>query len=468
MSKTEQKTVRHRLFEPVDIGILVYFRIIFGAIMLWQVFRFFQTDSISKHYIEPTFHFTYYGFDWVQPWPGDGMYVHFVVLAILSVCIILGFKYRITTALFFVGFTYLFLLEETRYQNHFYLIILISFLMIFVPANRKLSIDAWRNHKIKSDDAPAWSLWILRFQLGVVYFYGGLAKLNWDWLNGDPMRIWLAQRTGIPLIGGFLTEEWMVFFFAYGALLLDLFAVPFLLWRRTRLFAFGILVAFHVLNSQLFSIGIFPWFMIFATVLFFDPSWRRFNIWKRSKEPSPRHRQHITNLTKNQKIILALLLIFVLVQLSVPLRHFAYPGNVAWTLEGNYFSWHMMLNDRIPMGSQFYSTDPATGKTWGTGSQFYATDPATGKTWKVQTSEDLDLFQWYIMFLQPDLILEYSHYLADRLNQEEGYEDIEIRVVSMISLNGREFQLNIDPTVNLAEQPQTLLPKTWILPLKEK
>jgi len=331
LSETELKTVWRRLFEPIDIAILVYFRIVFGVIMLWALLGYFELDWITSKFIEPTFHFTYYGFDWVQPWPGDGMYLHFVVLTILSVCIILGFKYRITTAIFFVGFTYVFLLEQSDYLNHNYLLILISFLMIFLPANRELSIDAWRKPKIKSDDAPAWSLWILRFQLGVVYFYGGIAKLNWDWLNGEPLRIWLSEQTSFPLIGEFFTEEWMVFLLVYSALLLDLFAVPFLLWRRTRFFAFGIIVAFNVLNSQLFSIGIFPWFMIFAAFLFFDPSWPRFDIWKRSKEPSPRYRQHITNLTKNQKIILALLLIFVVVQLSVPLRHFFYPGNEAWT-----------------------------------------------------------------------------------------------------------------------------------------
>jgi len=450
LSETELKTVWRRLFGSVDIAILVYFRIVFGGIMLWGVLRFFQYDGISRRFIEPTFHFSYYGFDWVQPWPGDGMYLHFVVLAIVSVCIILGFKYRIATALFFVGFTYVFLLEQGDYLNHYYLVIIISFLMIFVPANRELSIDAWRNPKIKSDDAPAWSLWILRFQLSVVYFYGGLAKLNWDWLNGEPMRIWMSEKTSFPLIGGFFTEEWMVFFFVYSALLLDLLAVPFLLWRRTRFFAFGIIVAFHVLNSQLFGIGIFPWFMIFATFLFFDPCWPRFDIWKRSKEPSPRHRQHITNLTKNQKIILTLVLIFVIVQLAVPLRHFAYPGNEAWTKEGHYFSWHMKLHDKL-------------SETVG----FYATNPATGKTWKVP-HEDLTTRQYNKLSGSPERILEYSHYLADKLNQEEGIEDIEIRVETTLSLNGRDFQLFIDPTVNLAEQPQTLLPKTWIVPLHEK
>jgi len=452
MPKTELKTVWSRLFEPVDIAILVYFRIVFGAIMLLEVFRYFSYDWIAKYWIEPTFHFTYYGFDWIRPWPGDGMYVHFVVLGILSVCIILGFKYRITTALFFVGFAYIFLLDQTTYLNHFYLILLISFLMIFVPAHHRLSIDAWRNHKKKqSDYAPAWALWILRFQIGVVYFYGGIAKLNYDWLNGEPIRMWLASRPDLPLIGSFVREEWLVFLFAYGALLLDLLAVPFLLWHRTRLYVFGIIVVFHVLNSQLFSIGIFPWFMIFAALLFFNPSWPRFNRWKHSKEThkSSHHNGTFTNLTKNQKVIIALLLIFIVVQLSVPLRHFSYPGSVHWTEEGHILSWHMKLRDKGTETIVFYATDPTTGKTWG-----------------IDPLDDLNKKQVSEMSAEPSMILQYSHYLADKLRQE-GYEDIEIRVESMVSLNGREPQLLIDPTINLVAEPQTLLPKTWILPLKE-
>jgi len=147
MTNFQQKIFRNRFFEPIDVAILVYFRIIFGAIMLWEVLRYFYYDWIWDYWIDPSFNFTYYGFSWIQPFPGDGMYYHFVILGILSVCIAVGFKYRIVTSLFFLGFAYIFLLEQARYLNHFYLIFLISFLMIFVPAHRSLSIDAWLNRK---------------------------------------------------------------------------------------------------------------------------------------------------------------------------------------------------------------------------------------------------------------------------------------------------------------------------------
>ena len=267
--------VRHWLQSPVDIAILAYFRVAFGAIMLWEMWRYASYGWISRYWIEPSFNFTYLGFEWVRPWPGIGMYVHFGVMAVLTLFIMLGLWYRLSSVLFLLGFSYIFLLEQAQYLNHFYLICLIAFIMIFLPAHRAWALDAWRRPDGRSDWMPNWSLWLLRFQIGVPYFFGGVAKLNGDWLRAQPIESWLAARTDFPLIGQFFTEKWMVFGFAYGGLLLDLLVVPFLLWRKTRPFAFAVAVLFHLTNARLFSIGIFPWFMIAATAVFFHPGWPR-------------------------------------------------------------------------------------------------------------------------------------------------------------------------------------------------
>ena len=474
-----------RLFAPVDIASLAYFHIVFGAIMLWEVWRYFSHDWISRYWIDPSFYVTYYGFDWVKPWAGDGMYLHFYALGVLAICIMIGFQYRISTTLFFLGFTYVFLLDESRYLNHFYLVTLISMLMIVIPAHRALSIDALLRPKIRSDTAPAWALWLLQAEIGIVYFYGGLAKLNADWLlRGEPMRMWLAARTDFPLVGSLFTEEWMVFLFAYGALLIDLLAAPMLLWRRTRYFAFFVVTLFHVMNSKLFGIGIFPWFMIAASLLFFPPEWPRqvLNFIRRviiqssrihhlvkmiqgRRLPSdagadlrrdPKYKNHrrgvavgTVRLRKGQKIIVVLLITFLVLQLSIPLRHQFYPGVVHWTEEGHNFAWHMKLRDKDTRMIEFYATDPGSGKTW-------AIDPL----------DDLTSRQLRKMSTRPGMILLYSHHIADELRLE-GYDEIEIRVKVMVSLNGREPQLLIDPNADLAAQPRTMLPAPWILPLKD-
>src|SRR5687768_18502558 len=79
------------LFKPVDISFLVFFRILFGGIMLWEVYRYFTYGWISRYFVEPAVTFPYYGFSWVQHWPGRGMYIHFFVIGLAADCVSLGF-----------------------------------------------------------------------------------------------------------------------------------------------------------------------------------------------------------------------------------------------------------------------------------------------------------------------------------------------------------------------------------------
>ena len=141
--------------------------------MAWQVCHYFYHGWVRQFWIEPHFLFKYYGFSWVRPWPGNGLYIHVAILGVLALFIAMGFLYRLSTTLFFIGWTYLFLLDEGLWRNHPYLISLFSFLLIFVPANRAFAVDSWLRPSIRTETIPSWTLWILRFQMGVVYFFDG-------------------------------------------------------------------------------------------------------------------------------------------------------------------------------------------------------------------------------------------------------------------------------------------------------
>ena len=445
------RRLTHRLFEPIDIASLVYFRVLFGVIMLWEVWRYLSSGWIKRYYIDPQFHFTYHGFDWVQPWPGDGMYYHFYALGILAIFIAAGFLYRLSATLFFLGFTYVFLLEQARYLNHFYLVSLVSFLMIFVPAHHANSVDARLRKSLRSEIVPAWPLWLLRAQMGSVYFFGGVAKLNGDWLRGRPLDDWLGSRNDFPLIGPLFDEHWVVLLFSWGGMLIDLLAVPFLLWRRTRMFAFLVLLGFHLMNAELFNIGIFPWFAIGMTLLYFPPDWpRRVFNWPRSAlEESPPATLG-SELQPAQRLTVALLGAYMAVQILVPLRHWLYPGNVSWTEEGHNFSWHMKLRDKDPF------------------IQFQITDPKTAETWRPDPRRYLTRWQIRKMGTRPDMILLFAHHLAGQARRD-GHEHVEVRVKARASLNGRLPRLMIDPEVDLASQRRTLFARSaWILPLQEE
>ena len=433
-------------FSPVDGASVAVFRILFGGIMIVEVYRYFSRGWIEEYYMAPKFHFTYFGFGWVKPWPGNGMYWHFALMGVAGLGVMLGAWYRISAVLLFLTFSYVFLLDQAQYLNHFYMICLLSLLMIFIPAHRLLSIDAWRKPARRSDDFPAWALWLLLAQLSVVYFYAGIAKLNGDWINGEPMRSWLAERTDTPLIGRFFTEEWMVLLFNYGGLAFDLFIVPLLLWKRTRVVAFLWVISFHVLNMVLFSIGIFPWLMLMATLLFFRPDWPRLVV-----KPWQRVAGTLPALTPRfPRVAVGLIVAYVVIQLAVPLRHFVYPGNVHWTEEGHRFAWHMKLRDK-QASARFYVTDPERKRTWEVSPRLYLTVRQTQK-----------------MATRPDMILQMAHHIArDQAAKRKIDHPLEVRARVMASLHGRDRELLIDPTVNLVAERRSLGHARWILPLND-
>ncbi len=430
------------LSQPTAIYSLVVLRIIFGLTMLWEVKRFFDNDWISQQWIEPTFHFTYEGFHWLQTWPGDGMHFHFLFLGLLAICITVGLAYRVSSALFFLGFTYTFLLEQARYMNHFYLVVLLSFLLIFLPANRYFSLDAKLFPSIKSKWVPRWSLLLMQIQLGLVYFFGGVAKINADWLRGEPMRMWLAKKTDFPIVGSLFTEEWMVYIFSYGGLMIDLLAFPLLAYRKTRPFMLLALLSFHFINDRLFHIGIFPWFAIGLTTIFFFPDWpqqvyqqlkkqpalvggaallttglaRYFHgstelfplligalagmllatsfSAKSSRKPAP----ETISLTKPryQTWVVAGFTVWFFIQIALPLRHFFIPGNVSWTEEGHRFAWHMKLRSK-------------KGKAI-----FFTHDPATEKQEVIPIQKFLKGWQYQKMATRPYLIRQFAQFLEQK------------------------------------------------------
>ena len=231
-----KEKVNFQLFSGVSPKSIGLFRIAFGCVMMVEVYRYFIHGWIDKYWSIPAYNFGYWPFDFLKPLLQPGMDILFVVLGLLALFIALGLYYRVAISLFFLCFSYVFLLEQTRYLNHFYLISILSFIMIFIDANSWASLDNYRK-KRKSSYVPKWQLWLLRFMIGVPYFFGGVAKINADWLAGEPLGEWLANDTDIPIIGPYFTEEWMIMLMSYSGLLLDLLLVPALLWRKTRLAA---------------------------------------------------------------------------------------------------------------------------------------------------------------------------------------------------------------------------------------
>ena len=441
--------LKNKLFTQVDIASIAFFRIIFGAILFYEVFRYYQAGWVWSSFAGLKFYFTFPGFRWVEPLNENGFVILFFITGVLAFMIMIGYLYRLAAFLFFLCFSYIFLVEQSNYLNHFYLICLISFLLIIVPAHRNYSVDAALRPHIKSETIPIWALWLLRFQIAIPYTYGAIAKMNPDWLAGRPLKMWLSNKTDFPIIGRFFQEEWMILLMSRGGLLLDLLMVPFLLYKPTRIYAFLVGVLFHLMNHKLWNIGIFPWFMIAATTIFFEPDWIK-DILKKFTFRLPKYdvKQRFNFSSAIwQKCLISFLIIYCSWQLLFPLRHFLIPGITHWTEEAHMFAWHMKLRDK---------TSEIT---------LFAKDMKTQKEWEIDILKFLSPRQANDMSTHPEMIWQFAHML-EGYYLEKGNGDIAVNALVFSSLNGRKKQLLIDPDLDLTTIPKYRIPNPWIIPLQ--
>ncbi|WP_316812213.1 HTTM domain-containing protein [Pedobacter heparinus] len=432
---------------PTSIAPLVTFRVLFGIMMLLSTIRFSIKGWITTQYVDPVFHFTFMGFDWIRPLGSIGMHLVFLSIAVSSLFIALGFCYRFAIVIFFLLFTYVELIDVTYYLNHYYFISVVSFLMIWLPAGRFFSLDVKFNPALRVTEVPRWAVGSIRLQLGLVYFFAGLAKLNSDWLlAAQPMKIWLPTKSHLPLIGSLMYEEWMAYFFSWFGAVYDLFIVLFLLIRRTRFIGYLVVLIFHIATAIFFpAIGMFPYIMMVCTLVFFSGDFhlkliRFFNHPISGVENKPASFKPVYQHRR-----LWMFGLFFLIQLILPIRYLAYPGPLFWTEEGYRFSWRVMLMEKV--GTTIFSIR----------------DSQTGNSYEVNNSEFLTTQQEKMMSTQPDLILKYAHYLAD-VYVRRGIKEPQVYGEVYVTLNGRRSAPFIDSKVNLADQQLSFKHYKWILP----
>ncbi len=430
---------------------LAFFRIGFGLLMCYSIIRFWSKGWIEELYLLPDFHFSYYGFEWAKP-IGEYTYLIFILCFISSLLVTIGYKYKIAIITFFLSFTYIELMDKTTYLNHYYFISILSFLLIFLPLNATFSFDNII-HKKNYIKVPRWTVDSIKLLICIVYVYAGLAKLNSDWLiNAMPLKIWLTSKYHLPIIGELLQNNWVHYLMSWGGMFYDL-SIPFLLmYSRTRIFAFIMVVFFHVFTLVLFPIGMFPHIMIFSSMIFFSSKFhvKILNVIRNLfKSLSFKVREQLEYFEiKNKRTLASVLLIFFTIQIIFPFRYNLYPGELFWHEQGYRFSWRVMLIEKV-------------GYT-----NFKIKNPNDGTSFIVDSANFLTPFQLKQMSFQPDFILEFAHYLGDRYSDENN--KVEVYAESFVALNGRASQRFIDPNVNLYKEKESIRNKTWIIPFEDE
>ena len=448
------------LFKQVDSSFLAVFRIGFGAIMIFECINMGVFLCLDCMYHSSSMLFKYHYFEWVHPWPTWGLRLHWLLMAVASVCIMLGWYYRWAMVFFLLGFAYMFWLDQALYLNHFYMVLLFSTLMVFVPANAYWSLDVANNRVAERPTIPNWSRFLLAAQLEIILIYAGLVKINSDWLNLEPMRLWMNEKSAQHNeFLQFLTQDWGIALASYGVIALHLIGAPLLLSRRYRLWALAAYSVFHTINAFVFNIGIFPWFTLFASLLFFEPDWPK-TLWSKLQQ---RYRviaerfpnrpisygtvYPATGMSKQQWLLLVCVCGWLLVQVVVPWRHLALPGEVAWNESGHRFSWRMMLRSKR-------------------GDAVFNVKSASGREWEVKPAKELNAKQYRKMVCIPDMLWQFAQHI-ERTELAAGRGPVEVYASVHCSLNDRKRARMVDPSVDLTAISRTEPVDNWLLPLSE-
>ena len=433
------------LFKQIDNSPLLIFRVFFGILVSLECYGAIATGWVRKNLIDPEFTFNFIGFDWLQPLPGIGMYLYFIAMGTLGICIALGYRYRFSAAAFALLWTGVYLMQKTAYNNHYYLLVLIALIMTFLPANRDYSLDAKRNPSIKANHMSAYIKWAIVFQLFIVYTYASLAKMYGDWLDFSIIEILFKNKKSYPIIGGLLQEPLVHRVVGVSGILFDFLIVPALLWKPTRKWAFFASIFFHLFNSIVFQIGIFPYLALAFTVFFFEPETIR-KLFFKKKAP---YQGGAIIVPPQRELVLGILSLYFLIQLALPIRHYFIKDDVLWTEEGHRLSWRMMLRSR-------------TGIT-----TFRIVNHTNGNSYLVNLDDYLTRGQKSKIKSYPDFMWQFAQRL--KWEYDEKGEDISVFVNSRVSVNGKPYQEFIDPKIDLGRVSWNYFGHNdWILPSPSK
>ncbi len=422
------------------------FRIGFGIVGVVLVVRFIGRGWIESLLIEPPYHYPYPGFDWVRVWPEPWMQVHFLVIGVAALGIVFGYRYRLAAGLFAISLGYVELIDRTLYLNHYYWVVLTAAVMVFLPLNSTYSVDAARGRVANPGWYPSWVVWALRFQVGMVYFFAGVAKLNGDWLlRAEPLSTWLPARSELWLIGPILTVPVTAYVLSWAGAFFDLTIVGWLSWRRTRPVAYIALVSFHTLTWLMFpSIGLFPLLMSLSALVFFDPGWPEPFLPLKGGVPAKPGRGEFLPPARAASVggstpkgggglrpaWVGVGALYLLLMVFIPLRHHLIPGDVKWTGEGYLGSWQVMLSEKSA------SAD------------FIVTDPDSGDSWRVPPPDYLSERQVMVMATDPVMIRQTARLIAADLGG-----GVEVAADVRLSFNGRANRQFTNPEVVISEAP---------------
>lgn len=433
------------LFRPKDIAPLALYRMLMGFLMAAEGFGAIITGWVRVNYVDVPFAFHFIGFDFLDVLVGPQAYVVYFLLGVFGLFISIGYRYRISVLAYTILWAAVYFGQKTSYNNHYYLLLLICLMLNFIPAHHFASVDVKSGRVKRYETVPFYAIWCIKMLLLIVYLFAAAAKLYPDWLVGKPVEIFLYHKGGTPFWQDLFRNHTFALFLSYGGILFDFLVIPALWYKPTRKWAFAISIFFHLFNSIVFHIGIFPYMMLITAVLFFDSHWIRNTFFRKQNLPEDSEMVPI-----KQKLILKWgIIVFFGMMILLPLRHFYFPGSAHWTEEGHRMSWHMMLRSKsgIVTFKVISSKQAAPEKL----------NPRNHMSKKMARK----------LGTRPDMIWQFAQRLKDEY-KEAGYTNISVYAETLVKFNGRAYAKLVDPEVDLANTKRSYFGHNdWILPHPE-
>jgi vitamin K-dependent gamma-carboxylase len=419
---------------PVDLAWLVVLRIAAGLGALVVPPLFWRWPHLFDGFLSSGIQIPYPLLYWIVPLPGFGMRLLLILCMIAGLAVILGLCYRIAALVLFAILSYHFLLDSSYYQSTTYLLVLLTGLLALSPAHHLLAFDAQRIPPAQRGRSSGLFLALFRFQLAAVYFFAGIAKLDADWLAGHTLSVMVPQQRLVAMSSSLLSPHGAAVVMSWLGLWFDLLIAPGLLLRRTRTFAIGALLLFHLHNAHTFRLAHLPWGMLFLATVFLEPDWPRRLLkytphWLKLP-PSPPSRA-------TPRWAVAVAVLYCAVQTVVPLRKWFYPGNAYFTECGFPFSWAM----RSRVKSSF--------------TQLLIVDQQTGQKELIPLSHGMHNMQARRAQGDPHAIWWLSQQLATQARH--AGRDIAVYARSEVTLNGSPFTPFVAPDVDLSQADFPLL-----------
>lgn len=442
------------LFEKVDNGKLIVFRIFFGLLMTIESWGAIATGWVSETFVDVSFTFNFIGFDWTQQLLGEEMYAIYFFMGVLGVFIMLGMFYRVAIIAFFMLWSLTYFMQKSNYNNHYYLIMVISFLLIFMPANRYFSVDSSWRVRIKSYSTERWNYLLFKVVIACVYIYAAIAKLTPGWYDNHflPIRLgysanWFEDKIGGNIFVDLLRNPDFALKLSYAGIIFDFLIVPLLLFKPTRRLAFVFALIFHLFNSITLHIGIFPFFALSLCVFYFEAN--RINEWFFPKRGRVRIVQAYKSNHFRKRVITVFVVCFIAIQIYLPLRHWLIPGDVTWTEEGHRMAWRMMLRSKQGQGAFYVKTK-------------------NGEETQENIYEYLKPHQVNGALSKPDMIWQMAQIIKTKYHNK-GEEDIKVYFKnSYIKINDSPWHEFINPETDLANTKWSYFGhQKWILPPPE-